>query len=102
MDELEEKAQTVLVSRTPMPGSAQSPTVMCMVDGCLHQATVTCEVRLTHMHLNPDKETHPVSLCPMHEKGFQLLKWQWRRTPDATSTKLKLDGVYAPDAVEDT
>jgi hypothetical protein len=102
MEELEEKAQTVLVSRTPIPESAQGPTVMCAVDGCLHHAAVTCEVRLTHMHLNPDKETHRVPLCPTHEKGFQSLKWQWRRTPDAASARLKLDGVFALDEIEDT
>lgn len=101
MEELEEKAQTVLVGRTPIPESAHGSTVVCIVDGCLRQAAVTCEVRLTHMRLNPDQETHRISLCPTHEKGFQMLKWQWRRTPDATSTRLKLDGVYAPDAVED-
>jgi hypothetical protein len=101
MDELEEKAETVLVRRTPIPESAQGPNAMCAVDGCLHHAAVTCEVRLTHMHLNPDKETHHVHLCPTHEEGFPVLKWQWRRTPNAASTRLTLDGVYAPDVVED-
>ena len=100
MEELEEKAQTVLIARTPIPESAQG-TIQCAVDGCLRSAAAACEVRLTHMHLNPDKETHRVALCHTHEKGFQLLRWQWRRTPDATSTHLKLDGVFAPDSVED-
>lgn len=102
MEELEEKAQTVLAGRSPIPQSAQGAGVQCAVDGCLNQAVVTCEVRLTHMHLNPDKETHRVDLCQTHENAFQILKWQWRRTPDAASPRLKLDGVYAPDAVEDT
>lgn len=102
MDELEEKAQTVLVGRAPIAASAQGPTDMCSVDGCLHQAAVICEVKVANMQLNPDNETHVVRLCLSHEKGFQTLKWEWRRTPDATSARLKLDGVFALDATEGT
>ena len=102
MEELEEKAQTVLVDRTPIPESAQGTIVQCAVDGCLNHAVVTCHVRVSNRNLNPDQETHPVNLCHTHEQGFRTLKWQWRRTPDATSQRLKLDGVYALDNLEDT
>lgn len=102
MDELEEKAQTVLVGRTPIPESAQGPTALCAVDGCLHQASVTCDVTVKNWHLNPDNQMHRINLCDTHEKGFSALKWQWRRTPDAASSRLKLDGVFALDEVEDT
>ncbi len=101
MDELEERAETVLVSKTPVAAPAQQPSPRCAVDGCLHPSAVMCEVRLTHMELNPDRETHRLPLCDRHVKGFAALKWQWRRTPDAASSRLKLDGVFAPDAVED-
>lgn len=100
MDELEEKAETVLVNRTTLSETAQG--VRCAVDGCLHRATVACDVRLTHMQLNPDRETHRVHLCPTHEQAFPTLKWQWRRTPDAASSRLTLDGVFALDEEEDT
>jgi len=102
MDELEEKAETILVGRTPIRESAQQPAATCAVDGCLRQATVTCEVRLTHMQLNPDRETHRLTLCRTHEQAFPTLKWQWRRTPDAGSSRLTLDGVFALDEEEDT
>jgi hypothetical protein len=101
VEELEEKAQTVLVGRTSIPGSAKGRSVTCEVDGCLSQALVTCEVKVINQHLNPDNETHGVKLCQTHDKGFQSLKWQWRRMYDAGSARLQLDGVYAPDAVED-
>jgi hypothetical protein len=102
VQELEEKGQTVLVGRTPirMPGQGEAAT--CAVDGCLNQATELCEVKVTHQPQNPDHETHRLSLCETHVKGFSTLKWQWRRTPDANSPSLKLDGVYALDALEDT
>jgi hypothetical protein len=100
LEELEEKAQTVLVSQTPIAASG-GPAVPCAVDGCLHSAAVACDVRLTHMRLNPDEAMHRVPLCQTHEKGFQLLRWQWRRTPNASSTQLILDGVFAPDVAED-
>lgn len=100
MDELEEKAQTLLVGRTPITESAQRPAVMCAVDGCLHTATVTCDVTIAHRQLNQAGETHRVHLCQTHEAGFSSLKWQWRRS-DATSMRLTLDGLFAPDAVED-
>ena len=99
MEELEEKADTVLVGRTPIVPSAQG--VSCAVDGCFRRAVVTCEVRLTHMHLNPDRETHRLPLCDRHEKAFPMLKWQWRRTPDSASSKVTLDGVFALDEMED-
>jgi len=102
VQELEEKGQTVLVGRTPIKPSDQGPAVTCAVDGCLNQAAVLCEVKVTHQPRNPDHETHRLSLCETHLKGFSTLKWQWRRTPDANSPSLKLDGVYALDALEDT
>jgi hypothetical protein len=100
MEELEEKAQTVPVDRTPIPESA--PVVQCAVDGCLNRAVVTCHVKVSNRHLNQDPETHPVNLCHTHDQGFHTLKWQWRRTRDATSQRLQLDAVYALDNIEDT
>ncbi len=102
MEELEEKAQTVLVDCTSIPESAQGPTIQCVVDGCLNRAVVTCRVNVSNRHLNPNQQTYPVNLCHTHEQGFRTLKWQWRRIPDATSQRLKLDGVYGLDNVEDT
>lgn len=102
MRELEEKGQTVLAGRTPIPKSAKGPKLLCAVDGCLNRASVTCEVKVNSMQLNPDNETHRLNLCRTHDKGFQSLKWEWRRTPNAASSKLKLEGVYALDAVEDS
>lgn len=101
MDELEEKARTLLVGRTAIPESAQRPAARCAVDGCLHPATVTCDVSVANRQLNPAGETHRVHLCRTHEAGFASLKWQWRRRPDADSTRLTLDGVFAPDVAED-
>lgn len=100
MEELEEKADTVLVGRTPIAPSPPGATVTCAVDDCFHPAAVTCEVRLIHMHLNPDCETHRVPLCERHEKAFPTLKWQWRRASNAASSKLTLDGVFALDEME--
>ena len=102
MHELEEKGQTVLAARTPILVSAKGPSVMCAVDGCLNQAAVICEVKVTNRQLNPDNQMYRVNLCKTHDKGFSTLKWQWRRTPDATSPRLKLEGVYALDEVEDS
>lgn len=100
MEELEEKGQTILAGRTPI-SDAKTKNVLCMVDGCLSHAAVACEVKVANRQLNPDNETHRINLCKTHDQGFQTLKWQWRRTPDAPSQGLKLDGVYALDTVED-
>ena len=102
MQELEEKGQTVLVSRTPITKSDKDVTVKCAVDGCLNTAAVTCEVKVTNQQWNPDNETHRLCLCETHEKAFPTLKWQWRRSPDAGSSTLKLEAVYALDTIEDT
>lgn len=101
VDELEEKADTVLVSRSPI-SPAETSAVTCAVDGCLEQGAVYCQVRLIHMRLNPDRDTHRLPLCARHDAGFSTLKWQWRRTPDASSARLTLEGVFAPDEIEDT
>jgi len=100
VEELEEKGQTVLAGRTPI-AEAKTNNVLCMVDGCLNHAAVACEVTVTNRQLHPNHETHRINLCKTHDNGFQTLKWQWRRTPDAASQRLKLDGVYALDAIED-
>ncbi len=101
MDELEEKAETVLVSRTPTDSTAE-PSDRCSVDGCLNPAVVICEVKVVHMQLNADHETHRLALCHTHEKGFSALQWQWSRTPDAASSRLNLDAVFALDATEES
>jgi hypothetical protein len=101
VDELEEKADTVLVSRSPV-SPAEASAVTCAVDGCLEQGAVYCQVRLVHMRLHPDRDTHRLPLCARHDAGFPTLKWQWRRTPDASSARLTLEGVFAPDEIEDT
>lgn len=103
MEELEVKAQTVLTSTSPIPESKQNPSIMCAVDGCLNHATMNCEVKVANQQLAPQSEAHLVSLCQTHFNGFDQLKWQWRRTPDAAaSPQLKLEGVYALDNIEDT
>ena len=101
MKELEVKAQTVFTGRTN-PITASNKPVMCIVDGCLHKASKSCEITVTSIEPIPATETHLVPLCDIHSQASDTLKWAWRRAADAVaSSRLKLDAVFALDTTED-
>jgi hypothetical protein len=84
---LEVKARTVLTGRTnPIPEFTGDQAVMCAVDGCLTKESMRCEVKVTNNQLIPAGETHLVSLCDIHYRAFDTLKWKWRRASDAASS----------------
>ena len=98
--ELQVKAQTVFTGRAN-PITASLKPVRCTVDGCLHQANMSCEVAVTNNQLVPASETHLVLFCDTHSKAGDALKWQWKRVPDATSSpRLTLNEVFAVDTAE--
>ncbi|MDF0644309.1 MAG: hypothetical protein P0111_09770 [Nitrospira sp.] len=101
MDELEEKASTLFTGKAT-PLTAAHHRIRCTVDGCLHHATVACEVIVTNSHLRPDGEIHHIPLCDKHAQAGDMLKWEWRRDPDANAArKLRLDALFALDTIED-
>ena len=96
------KAQTKFTGRTSPIAASRKP-VMCSVDGCLHKASKSCEVTVTSNQPIPASETHLVPLCETHAKAGDALKWEWRRTGDATTTpRLQLEALFAIDTMEDT
>ena len=97
---LEVKAQTVFTGRTN-PITASHTPGRCAVDGCLHQANMSCEVTVTNNQLVPASETHLVLFCNTHSKAGDTLKWQWRRAPDpASAPRLTLNEDLALDSTE--
>jgi len=100
-EELEVKAQTLLTGKTS-PIAASGKAIMCTVDGCLHKASVECEVIVTNTQLSPARETHRIALCETHSQAGDALRWDWRRAPDAKpGSQLKLDALFALDTTED-
>jgi hypothetical protein len=101
MEELEEKATTQFTGKTTKLTAAHHHT-RCTVDGCLRHATLACEITVKNAHLGPNGEIHHIPLCDNHAQAGDALKWEWRRDPDANSTrKLRLDALFALDTIED-
>ena len=102
MKELEVKAQTRFTGRTSPITPSRKP-VVCTVDECLRKASLSYEVTVTNDQLVPAGETHLVPLCKTHAKAGNALKWEWRRTGDATIIpRLQLEVLFAVDTMEDT